>query len=82
MKHKQGCVCGGRGRNCEYLLPPVRPESGTEAPAFTGRTDRSAGGLNGRRGNGEVGDWVVKCNDVVLGSNGEGNDVVEAWLEQ
>lgn len=61
---------------------PLRPKSGNEAPALTGRTDRSAGGLNGWRGNEKLEDWLVRLNDVVLSNVGEENGVVEEWLEQ
>lgn len=66
--------------NCKYPLPPLRSKSGAEALELTGKTDRSAGGLNRRRRKGK-GNRRSRRNDVALRNNVEGNNTVEAWLE-
>jgi hypothetical protein len=64
-----------------YLLLSLTSKNGKEELALAGRTNRSAGGLNGLRQNGRVGDLPQRWTDLVLRSDEEGNAVVEACLE-
>jgi len=76
LKSKKGDMWG----KCKYPLPPLRSKCGAEALELTRKTDRSAGGLNRRRRKGK-GNWLSRRNDVALTKNVEGNETVEAWME-